>query len=68
MLSRKQFSAVLGITPFVFYFGTVLCEAGERYRSFDSGHLPELINRPACWTSEQPDPSRNCDFAQKSQI
>jgi hypothetical protein len=46
----------------------VLCEATERYRSFDSGHLPELINRPACWASEQPDPSRNCDFAQKSQI
>jgi len=68
MLSLNQFSAVVGVTLFVFHFGMALCEATERYRSFDSGHLPELINRPACWASEQPDPSRNCDFAQKSQI
>lgn len=66
MLARNQFSAVVGTTFFVFYLGTVSCEATDRYRSFDSGQPLDLINKPMCWSSEQPDPSRNCDFAKKS--
>jgi len=66
MLSRNQFSTVVGVTLFVFYFSIASCEATDRYRSFDSGQPRELINQPVCWPSEQPDPLGNCDLAKKA--
>jgi hypothetical protein len=65
MLSRKQFSVVLGSAFFVFQLGTVSCNALNQNRSFDSGQPHDLINQPACWSPEQPDDSRYCDFAQR---
>ena len=65
MLSRNQLSASIAAILCVFHFGMASCDAADRNRSFDSGQPLDLINRPVCWSSEQPDPSRNCDFAQK---
>jgi hypothetical protein len=56
----------IGAILFVFHFATASSHAADRNRSFDSGQPRDLINQPGCWSSEQPDPSRNCDYAQKA--
>jgi len=66
MLSRKQYSPVIGATIVAFYFSTAACRAADHSQWFDSGQPHDLINQPICWSTEQPDPSRNCDFAQKT--
>jgi len=66
MLSRNRFSEVVGATLIVFHLGAFSCDAADRNRSFDSGQPRELINQPVCWSAEQPDDSRYCDFAQRT--
>ena len=66
MVPRNPFLASIGAILCVLYFGTASCGAADRSQSFDTGQPRELINRPVCWSPEQPDPSRDCDFAQKS--
>jgi hypothetical protein len=66
MLSRNQFSAVVGATLVVFQLSTILCDASDRNRSFDSGQPRDLINQPVCWSAEQADEPQYCDFAQKT--
>lgn len=66
MLSRNQFSAVVGATLFVFQLSTVSCDAADRARSFDAGQPRDLINQPACLSSGDADESRYCDFAQRT--
>ena len=65
MLSRKQFSAVVGVSLFVFHLNAFSSEAADRSRSFDSGQPRDLINQPACSSVEDADDSRYCDFAQR---
>ena len=65
MLSRKQFSAVVGASIFAFQLSTLSSEAADRNRAFDTGQPRDLINQPACWTAEDIADSRNCDFAQR---
>jgi len=64
MLSPNQFSASIAAILCVFHFGMASCHAADRNRSIDSGQPRDLINLPVFWSWEQPDPSRNCDFAQ----
>ena len=62
MVPRNPFLASIGAILCVLYFGTASCGAADRSQSLTQ----QLINRPVCWSPEQPDPSRYCDFAQKS--
>ena len=66
MKSANQFSAALGATILVLHFTTAPCEAANRNRPFDSGQPRELINQPVCWSAEQPDEPRECDFAHRA--
>jgi len=65
MLSRNQFSAVIGATTIIFQLSMVSCNAADGNRSYDSGQPHDLINQPVCWSSEQADDSHDCDFAQR---
>jgi len=65
MLSRKQFSAVVGASLFAFQLSTLSSEAADRNRAFDTGQPHDLINQPACWSPEDGVESRFCDFAQR---
>jgi hypothetical protein len=66
MLSRKQFSAVVGVSLFVFQLSTLACQAADRNRASDTGQPHDLINQPACWSPEDGVDSRYCDFAQRT--
>jgi hypothetical protein len=74
MVFQNQFLAVVGATLVALHLsaalvalhlGTTPGRAADRNRPFDSGHPLELINRPVCWSAEEPDPSRHCDFGQR---
>jgi len=62
----NRISGALVTTLFVLHFGAASCDAADRSRSFDSGQPRELINNPMCWTGEQPDEARYCDFAERT--
>ncbi len=64
MIFQNQFLAVLGAALVALCLSTAPGHATDRTRPFDSGRPPELINQPVCWSAEEPDPSRHCDFAQ----
>ena len=57
MVFQNQFSAVVGATLILLDLGISPCRAADRNRPFDSGHSPELINQPVCWSADEPDPS-----------
>lgn len=57
MVCPNQFLAVVGAALVVLHLSTA------PGRTADSGHPPDLINQPVCWSAEEPDPSRHCDFA-----
>jgi hypothetical protein len=65
MIFWNRFSTV-GALILVSHFGTTSCLAADRYRSWDSGQPRDLINQPVCWAAEQPEDSRDCDFARKT--
>ena len=56
----------IGAILFVFLLSTASGHAADPNRFFDLGQPRDLINQPGCWSSEQPDPSRNCDYAQRT--
>ena len=66
MIFQNQFLAIGGAALVALHFGTAPSRAADRNQAFDSGHHPELINQPVCWSAEEPDASRHCDFAQRS--
>lgn len=66
MKFRTKFSTAASATLLVLHFTTAPCEAANRNRLFDSGQPRELINQPVCWSAEQPDDSRECDFAHRA--
>jgi hypothetical protein len=35
---------------------------GGYFRSMDAGQPRDLINRPACWTAEEPDDISRCEL------
>jgi len=57
MIFPNQFLAVIGAALVALHLST------EPGRAAESGHMPDLINQPVCWSAEEPDPSRHCDFA-----
>jgi hypothetical protein len=65
MIFQNQFLAVVGIALVALHLGTEPGNAGERNRPIESGGPPELINQPVCWSADEPDPFRHCDFAQR---
>ena len=63
MAFQNQFLAVVGAALVALQLSTEPSRAADRNRLFDSGRPPELINQPVCWSTEEPEPSRYCDFA-----
>lgn len=64
MFFQKQFLAVVGATLLALHFSTAPSRAEDGNQPINSRHPNELINKPVCWSAEEPDPSRHCDFAQ----
>ena len=64
MAFQNQFSAVAGATLIALHLATAPSHAADRNQASDSDS--ELINHPVCWSADEPDPSRHCDFAQRS--
>jgi hypothetical protein len=52
-------------TLIVLHFGPTSGHAEDRGGTFDSGQSRDLINHPVCWSADEPDETRYCDFAQK---
>lgn len=66
MVLQHRFLAIVSAALVALQLSTAPSRAADRNRPFDSGHLPELINQPVCWSADEPDPSRHCDFAQRN--
>ena len=66
MIFQNQFSAVASVALVALHLATAPSHAADGNQPSDSEHPFELINRPVCWSAEEPDPSRHCDFAQRS--
>jgi len=65
MIFQNQFLTIVITVLVVLQLSTDPGRAADRNRPFDSGHSPELINHPVCWSAEEPDPSRHCGFAER---
>ena len=55
----------IGTSLLVFHLATATGHAADRNRSGGSGQPRDLINQPVCWSAEEPDDPRYCDFANK---
>jgi hypothetical protein len=66
MIFQNQFLAVAGVALVALQLSTVASRASDPSQRFAPTGPAELINQPVCWSAEEPDPSRHCDFAQKS--
>lgn len=66
MIFKNQFLAVIGAALLALHLSTEPSRAADRNQPSNLGQPNELINQPVCWSAEEPDPFRHCDFAQRS--
>ena len=66
MIFQNQFSAVASVALVALHLATAPSHAADGKQPSDSEQPSELINHPVCWSADEPDPSRHCDFAQRS--
>jgi hypothetical protein len=63
MISQNQFLANVGAALLALHLSTEPGRAADHNQLPNLGHPNELINQPVCWSAEEPDPFRHCDFA-----
>jgi hypothetical protein len=61
MVSPHRFLTLAGAALAALHLGIAASHAADG----NLGQPKELINQPVCWTAEEPDFSRHCDFAQR---
>jgi hypothetical protein len=66
MIFQYQFLAMVAAALVALHLGTEPGRVADRNQPFESGQPLELINRPVCWSAEEPDASRHCGLAQRS--
>jgi|tagenome__1003787_1003787.scaffolds.fasta_scaffold20819777_3 hypothetical protein len=66
MIFQNQLFAVVGAALLALHLSTEPSRAADRNQLLKFGHPNELINQPVCWSAEEPDPFRHCDFVQRN--
>jgi hypothetical protein len=65
MILQNKFLAVIAAALLALHLSTEPSRAVDRNQLRNLGHPNELINQPVCWSAEELDPFRHCDFSER---